>query len=74
MVLMALVMLGAGETKPDPANESKQAVSVVRLLSAAEVGYFHTHRQYASLAELIESKQLSQTALQFAEHLPAFTA
>ena len=72
IVAVVLVVLAAGETKSDPTNESSQAVSVVRLFSAAEIDYFHTNSRYAGFAELVNSKQLAQTAMESPEHLSAY--
>lgn len=70
VVLVPLVVLA--ETKSDPTSKSSQAVGVVRLVSAAEIDYFHANGRYASFAELVGSKQLARTAMQSPEHLPAY--
>ena len=72
ILLPTAVLLAPGDTKPGLVDQFRLPVSVVRLFSAAEIDYFHTNSRYASLAELIKSKQLAQTAMASPEYLPAF--
>lgn len=72
VVVVAIGILAFSQPKSEPDNDHSQAVSVVRLFRAAEIDYFHAHGRYASFPELVKSKQLSQTAMQAPENLPAY--
>lgn len=58
-----------------PAESEKQAndkAAVVRLLSFAETTYFQSHGRYATFAELVQSGQIQQGALQSSADARAF--
>jgi hypothetical protein len=69
---VACVVFSLGETKS--VQERNVALEVVRLVQTAETDYFRNAGRYATLAELIKSKQLAQTATGSQENLHAYFA
>jgi hypothetical protein len=72
VISVACVALGLGETKGG--LERSTALEVLRLVKSAETDYFRNAGRYATLAELIKSKQLAQTATGSQENLHAYFA
>jgi hypothetical protein len=70
IVTVSCLKFAASETKP--AEERNSALGVVRLVKAAENAYFQSNGRYATFLELINSKQLAQTATGSQEHLRAY--
>ena len=59
------------KSNSQPVLTKDDLVGVLRLVSTAEVNYFHTNGRYATFPELVKSGQLQQTAMRSPEHLPA---
>jgi hypothetical protein len=61
------------QTKPaESEKETSDKAGVVRLLSVAETTYFQAHGRYATFAELVQSGQIQQAALQSSAYARAF--
>jgi hypothetical protein len=73
--LLALMLdcaaFGGRAGDPKTPNADKVEPGVVRLISAAERGYFRDHDRYASFSELVQSGQLQKTANQSSTFLRA---
>ena len=72
VISVACVVLSLGETKS--VQERNVALEVMRFVKTAETDYFRNAGRYATLAELIKSKQLAQTATGAQENLHAYFA
>lgn len=71
-VVLAIAGLSFAAPDTKTGEQRDKALGIVRLFKTAEADYLRTNGRYATLPELIKSKQLAQTATNSAENLHAY--